>query len=117
MKKNMIKKLAEKSFDKNNLNEKSVLEISKKLKREDLKVYIKDLKNIEAKKTVIVTLSSMKNLNDLKNYFSKIYPEKRIIIKEDNSLLTGIKIIDFDNVFELSLREVLKHSLKKATND
>lgn len=117
MKKNIIKKLAEESFTKNGLNENNVIKIARKLKREDLKVYIKDLKNIEAKKTVTVTLPSLKNSNDLKNYFSKIYPEKRIILKEDDSLLTGIKVVDYDNVFELSLKEILEHSLKRATND
>jgi F0F1-type ATP synthase delta subunit len=117
MKKNVIKKLAEQSFKKDNLDEKLVMKVAKNLKREDLKVYIKDLKNISAQKTVTVTIPSSKGASDMKKYFDKIYPGKRIVFKVDESLLTGIKVVDYDNVYELSLKGVLEHSLRGATND
>ena len=117
MKKNIIKKLAEESFTKNELDEKTVMKVAKVLKREDLKVYIKDLKNMEAKKTVTVTIPSSKGAGDMKKYFDRIYPGKRIVFKVDESLLTGIKVVDYDNVYELSLKGLLEHSLRGATND
>lgn len=117
MKKNIIKKLAEESFNKNNLNEKIVMKVAKTLKREDLKVYIKDLKNMDAKKTVTITIPTSKGIGDMKKYFDKMYPDKRIVFRVDESLLTGIKVVDYDNVYELSLKGLLEHSLKGATND
>ena len=117
MKKNIIKKLAQESFKKNELDEKIVIKVAKALKREDLKVYIKDLKNMEAKKTVTVTIPTSHGVGDMKKYFDKIYPGKRIVFKIDESLLTGIKVVDYDNVYELSLKGLLEHSLRGATND
>lgn len=117
MKNNIIKKLAEESFSKNNLDEKIVMKVAKTLKREDLKVYIKDLKNMDTQRTVTVTIPSSAGVNDMKNYFSKMYPGKRIVFRVDESLLTGIKIVDYDNVYELSLKRLLEHSLKGVTND
>ncbi len=117
MKKKIIKKLAQESFKKNELDEKIVIKVAKALKREDLKVYIKDLKNMEAKKTVTVTIPTSHGVGDMKKYFDKIYPGKRIVFKVDESLLTGIKVVDYDNVYELSLKGLLEHSLRGATND
>ncbi len=117
MRRNIIKKLAEESFTKNKLDEKTVMKVAKVLKREDLKVYIKDLKNMDAKKTVTVTIPASRGVGDMKKYFDRIYPGKRIVFKVDESLLTGIKVVDYDNVYELSLKGLLEHSLRGATND
>lgn len=117
MKKVLIKKLADESFNKNNLDEKKVARIAKALKREDLKVYIKDLKNIEAKNTVKVTIPASRGISEMKAYFSKIYPNKKIVVQVDDSLLTGIKVVDYDNVYELSLKGLLESAIKEYTND
>lgn len=117
MKRNIIKKLAEASFKKNEIDDKTVMKIAKVLKRTDLKVYIKDLKKMDAKNTVTVTVPSLKGATDMKKYFSKLYPEKKVVFKIDETLLTGIKVVDYDNVYELSLKGFLEHSLRGATND
>lgn len=117
MRKNVIKRLAEESFLKNDLDGRIVTNVAKVLKREDLKIYIKDLKNIEAKRTVIITIPSSSGINEMKRYFSKIYPDKRIVIAVDESLITGIRVVDYDNVYELSIKGLLENSLKGSTND
>jgi len=116
MKKNVIKKLAEVSYTKNGLDRDKIAKITKKLKREDLRVYIKDLKTLEAKKTVTVTLPNDAGINEIRAQFIKLYPEKRLIFSIDPSLLTGIKVIDYDNEYELSLRGFLESSIRQ-TND
>lgn len=116
MKKNLIKKLAEESYTKNELDSDKIAVVSKKLKREELKVYIKNLKTLESKKTVSITLPSDEGLSDIKSHFTKIYPDKKIVFSIDPSLLTGIKVVDYDNEYELSLRNFLEGSIKQ-TND
>ncbi len=116
MKKNLIKKLAEQSYTKNALDSGKITTISKKLKREELKVYIKNLKTLESKKTVSITLPSDEGINEIKSHFGRIYPDKRIVFAIDPSLLTGIRVVDFDNEYELSLRNFLEGSVTH-TND
>lgn len=116
MKKNIIKKLAEESYSKNTLDSGKITKIAKKLKRGDLKVYIKNLKDLEAQKTVTITVPSEDGVREIKEHFSKLYPDKKIVFSLDSSLLTGIKVVDYDNVYELSLKSFLKSSVR-TTND
>lgn len=116
MRKNLIKKLAEQSYTKNDLDSAKITEVSKKLKREDLKFYIKNLKTLEAKRTVTVTLPSDEGINEIKSHFVKIYPDKKIVFSIDPSLITGIRVVDYDNEYELSLMNFLEGSIK-TTND
>lgn len=116
MKKNFIKRLAEESYTKNSLDHDKIEKITKNLKREDLKLYIKNLKIIDSKRTVRVSLPSEEGIKEIKEQFSRIYPDKKIIFAIDPSLLTGIKVIDYDNEYELSLKGFLESSIK-TTND
>jgi F0F1-type ATP synthase delta subunit len=111
MKKNVLKKLAIASYTENELDEKKVSRISKSLNRADLKDYINDLKNIENKRTVTVTIPNEEESSKIKQMFAKIYPNKRIVVKIDEELITGIKVVDYDNVYELSLKGYLENSL------
>lgn len=117
MKRKAIKKLAEESYLNGNLDKERVYKVKKALKREFLKTYIKDLKTIEAKKTVNITVPDEKGLQEKKRIFSKIYPGKRIVFSLDPDLLTGIRIQEFDNVYELSLEDMLEKGVKGTRND
>lgn len=112
MKKGFIKKLAEESFTNKNLDKKKTDRISVKLSRQDLKQYVKDLKNIENRRTVIVTVPSDNGASKIRDMFAKIYPAKRIIVNVDESLIGGIKVVDFDNEYELSLKSFLENSME-----
>lgn len=116
MKKNIIKKLADSSFTKEKINEDTVMKIAKVLKREDLKFYIKNLKMIDSKKTVHITIPNEEGMNEMKKYFLKLYPNKKIVFNFDPSLITGIKVVDYDTVYELSLKNLLEGAVR-STND
>ena len=116
MKKNIIKKLANASYTDNKLSDTKVDRISNNLKNKDLKLYVKNLKTIESKKTVTVTLPSDDSLREIRSQFIKIYPDKKLVFAIDPSLLSGIKVVDYDNEYELSLKSFLEGSLN-STND
>ena len=117
MTKKHIKKLASTSFTKGKLNKEKVTRITKSLKRGDLKVYIKDLKAMEGRQTVVVTVPDYMGLNEKRKYFSKIYPDKKLVFNIDPSLLTGIRVVDVDNEYELSLKNFFENAIKGSTND
>jgi len=112
----MIKKLAKASYTKDKLDEIKVNKIAKNLKNKDLKVYVKDIKTLESKKTVTVTLPSDDSLKEIRNHFIKIYPDKKLVFAIDPALLTGLRVVDYDNEYELSLRGFLEGSIN-TTND
>ena len=117
MKKDMIKKLATASYSRDTLDEKKVNKISKLLKREELKAYIRSLKMIEDQKNVTIEVASSENLSGLKLHFSKLFPNKKISVKINDSLISGIKIVDYDNVYELSLKDILEKGTLGGQND
>jgi len=116
MKKKIIKKLSQKSFTNNELNEVKVNRIIKYFSRQDLKVYIKDLKKLESQKIVTVTVSNEQGINVIKNYFKKIYPDKKIILAIDRDLINGVRVVEYDNEYEFSLKSLMTGAIK-STND
>lgn len=117
MKKNIVKKLAQSSFTKDRLDSGKVKKAVKVLKREDLKVYIKDLKDIEARKTVYITVPNEEGLMELKKYFTQLYPDKKLMFQMDPSLIGGVKVVDYDNIYELSMKNFLESSIEGSLND
>lgn len=116
MKKNVIKKLAKASYTNDKLDRNKVDKVSKNLRNNQLKVYIKDLKTLEARNTIVITIPSEESINEIRKHFMKIYPNKNLKIRLDTSLITGIKVVDFDNEYELSLMGFLEESIN-STND
>ena len=117
MTKNNIKKLASVSYTRGRLDDEKINRITKSLKRSDLRVYIKNLKAIESRHSVTITVPDEQGLNEKRHLLSKIYPNKKLVFSIDSSLLTGIRIVDSDNEYELSLKSFLENSLKGSTND
>jgi|SRR3989338_2936922 len=103
-----IKKMALLSFKNENLDEQIVLKIAKMLSKKDLRQYIKTLRLIDRKKTVVVSIANKTNVS-LQAKLTKIFKDKKIIIKEDKNLIAGIKIEDFDNVYEFNLKNTLEN--------
>lgn len=104
MDKKNIDKLVSASYSDNILNRKKVLKISTLLSKSDLKKYINGLKLIEKKKSLII--SSPMNNQDL-NKFEKLFPNKKIILKKDPTLILGMEIVDNDIVYEFTLKNSL----------
>ena len=103
----LIKKLAQECFINGVLDEKRVLRIVKYLNKKDLRVFIKNLKLIDDKNTVTVFVSDKKFDKLLKKHVGQIFKGKKIEIKEDNELIAGIRIKDFDNIYELNLKNTI----------
>ncbi|KKQ75334.1 MAG: hypothetical protein US96_C0013G0028 [Candidatus Woesebacteria bacterium GW2011_GWB1_38_5b] len=116
MKRKIIKKLAKKSFTKDKIDEKKVNMISNLLNKSDLKVYIKDLKNINSEKIVTVTVASEDGVDELNAYFRKVYPNKKIVVNTDPELINGVRVVDSNNEYEFSLKSFMEDAFK-LTND
>jgi len=110
MTKREIRTLAMGSYTKNILDSKKVRQISKLLKLVDLRLYVKELKRIEAKKVVKVIVPNKKFIaSSLLNKIKLSFKGKRIIIEEDPSLILGIKIVDNDLIYDLNLKNTLEN--------
>ena len=110
MNRNQIKQLIEKSYIHDNLDEKTIEKISGLLKRSELKLYIKALKDAEKRKSVLVFVSSIPSTK-LKKDIAILYPKKKISYVVDPTLLVGIKILDYDVVTEYNLKNNLENLL------
>lgn len=107
-----IKKLALASYTKNNLDYSLVKKFKKNLNRSELKEYVTALKNIENKKNVVVTVVDTSFSTDLIKKMESIFKGKKILVKEDKSLIAGLRITDYDMVYELNL----KNKIDKIVN-
>lgn len=103
-----IKQLTEISFKDTSLDEKKVIQIVKLItKKRDFKQYINYLKILDSQKKIIVSIPSLKNQKDVQKIFKSAFPKKRILIKEDTSIVTGLKIEDGDQIFEYNIKNTL----------
>jgi len=109
MNQKIIKKLALESYAKGNLDSKKVDRIVKHLGRFDLKLYIKAIKNYENSKTVTVLLPNISDRVSLIKEIKKLFPDKKIIIKKDENLIAGIRIIDSDSVYDFNVQNMLEN--------
>ena len=99
-----IDKLVTASYKDNYLDQKKVNRIVSLISKTDLKKYINGLKLKEKKKSLIV--SSPIDNQDLKK-FEKLFPHKKIIFRNDPSLMLGVRVVDNDIVYEFTLRNSL----------
>jgi F0F1-type ATP synthase delta subunit len=103
-----IKSLASTSFTGNDINEKIVDRIVKKLSRLELKKYIKALKNLEKQKNIYVYLPNTSDKSIIAK-LKQIFKNKNIILREDKSLIAGIKVVDNDIVYEQNIKNNLNN--------
>ncbi len=104
-----IKKLAIASYTKGSLDEVEIVKIVKFLNRKELKVYIRALRLIESKNTVIVTTADISTSNFLEKQISEVFEGKKVNIKEDKNLIAGIKIEDYDNIYEFNVKNTIEN--------
>lgn len=116
MKRKIIKKLAENSFTKENVDEKKVKKFENYFSRADLKVYIKDLKSIRSDKIVKVTVANEDGIKELDKYFKRIYPNKKIVVSIDEDLINGVRVEEQNNEYEFSIKSFMEEAYK-VTND
>ncbi len=109
MVKKYVKQLALASYTKNELDSKKVKKIVGFLNKNNLKQYIKELKLLENRKTITILSPSFNKKTEevIKKQFAKAFPDKKIIVNSDPSLILGVKVIENDLIYDLSLRNTL----------
>ncbi len=107
--KNKIKKLAQLSYTKGELDGKKVKKIANFLSRQDLKEYIKILRELENAKKVTVIVPRLYKDKEFEKQLSGVFDGKKIIFKEEPSLITGLRVENNDLIYELSLKNTLEN--------
>lgn len=108
MKKEEIELLALKSYTKGKLDLKKVNKFTITMKRKEIRMYIDFLKRIEAQDTVIIEVSDMESFSkELFGKIRKLYPEKKIIARENKELMAGIRITNNDLIYDFNFENVL----------
>src|SRR5882757_4639369 len=107
MTKKQLRGLIQESYTKEQLDEQKVDMIISKLKRKDLKSYVRALKLKENKKNVTVAVPSVTVYNTTKQIFFDIFPGKTITMNEDKLLMLGGRIQADDMVYDFSLQRKL----------
>lgn len=110
MTKRQVKLLAKSSFLKNKLDSKRVLRISARMKRRELREYVRAIKAIEAENRITIFVPSLSQFkkSDIAE-LTKLYKGKEIIYKEDPTLMVGIKILNNDLVSDFNLKNSLEN--------
>lgn len=98
-----IKDLVLASYTKSVLDEKKVNAIVNMLNRPDLKQYINELKSYESKKNITIAAPFIQN-EENKKLYEELFPNKKIIYKQDSSLIAGVKITNNDIIYEFNLK-------------
>lgn len=112
MNKKIISRLVDASYIENTFDEVKVHKIVSLLKRKELKLYIKALKQYEQEHTVIVEVPQG-NEDAYKQLVKEIFSKKNVIYKVNPSLILGIKIIDNDIIYEMDLQSIFDDILTK----
>ncbi|MBI4084867.1 MAG: hypothetical protein HY431_03090 [Candidatus Levybacteria bacterium] len=107
MTKKFLQQLVLASYTNDQLDQITVNKIASFLHRGELKDYIRALKTNERKRSVVIT--SVLPLNrEEEEKMKQVYPDKKIIILSDPSLLLGLRIQDNDTIYQLNLRDSLE---------
>lgn len=109
MSKKEIKQLVLASYTKDKLDIRKINKIIKFFSKKDLKNYVKYIKSYEKTKNVIVEMPIIIGKEDILRQFKKLYPGKNIQLKENKTLLAGVKITDNDIVYEENLKNKLEN--------
>lgn len=104
--KTLIKQLVQESYNKGELDEKKVAMIADRLRRSDLKSYVKALRLEEQKKHVIITTASKLSAKD-EEILRKLFPQKKVSFQVDPSLISGIRVLDNDVIYESNIAQML----------
>lgn len=103
------------SYTKNELDEETVKKIAALLPRKALKAYIKALKLAEKKRTVTIALP-YRNALDEKD-FVQYFPDKKIALSLNPSLLVGLHIEQDDLVYDYNLKQRLEQVLQETVEN
>ena len=111
MNKKILKELISESYTKNEVDLIKVMRIADILSRSELKQYIQALKDTENNMSVTLTIPD--GMEDLElEQFKDIFPNKKLSIEKDPTLILGVRVTDNDMVYEFNLRNTLEKMVK-----
>lgn len=114
MTKRDIRQLVVASYTKDRLDDKKVEKIAGMLSKTDLKAYIRGLRLEEQKHKIYLALATKTIYNKARKEFEKAFEGKEIVFTEDPSLLLGMRVLDGDMLYEVSLSERLNQLTKSV---
>ncbi len=109
MKRQTLKQMVIGSYSDGELDARKINKIADLLTKKELRLYIKALKNWERENKIIVEVAS-KGGFDLDG-IQELFPDKKLVVTVDPSLLLGMRLYNNDDIFEMSL----KNTLEKVT--
>ena len=108
--KNFIQGLVVKSYKQDQLDPAIVDLVANKLNRRELKQYIRLLRKQENKKQVIVTVPKSLTSEE-RDMIQKLFTGKKLYYTVDPSMISGIRIVDNDVEYEVSLDQIFQNLL------
>ncbi len=112
-----IRQLVEASYTKSRLDEKKVQKIAGFLSKAELKSYIRGLTLAEKKHKIYIALASKAIYNKKRKELEELFAGKEVVFREDPSLLLGMKVVDDDMVYELSLSDRLNKLTREVQDN
>jgi F0F1-type ATP synthase delta subunit len=116
MNKSLLKELIIASYKNGKLDQAKILSIADQLKRKELKAYIHAIKQAEKKRTVYIEMAE-DSTKEQSEELQALFPNKRIVINKNPTLITGMRIQNNDDVFEMNLKHELDAIIEQVQND
>ncbi len=111
-----IKSLVTASYTNDRLDERSVQIVADNIDRRMLKQYINLLKQVENKKVIFVTTPKPLTTSD-REKISALFPKKKVLENIEPSMLSGIKIVQNDEEYEINLNRTFHDIMRVVSND
>jgi hypothetical protein len=105
MNRQTLKQLVVESYNDGELDAQKVNKIADLLNKSELKLYIRALKNWEREHSIILDVPMEDKA--LMEQMHEVFPDKKIVINVDPSLLLGMRLQHNDDVYEMSLKNTL----------
>lgn len=112
--KSKLKNLVLESYHNGQLDSKTVELLADHMNRQALKQYISLLKHEENKKQVTITSPKALVEADRKKV-QDLFPKKQIIYVLDPAMISGIRIVDRDSEYEVSLNQTFNDIINHLT--
>ena len=106
MNRNTLKKLVLESYVDGELDPQKVNKIADLLTKSELKLYIKALKNWEKEHSIIVDVPTEDMV--YQEQIQTLFPDRKIVMQVDPSLLLGMRLQQNDDIYEVSLKNTLE---------
>ncbi len=105
MNRGTLKKLVLESYDDGELDPQKVNKIADLLSKSELKLYIKALKNWEKEHSIIIDMPRENVV--YQEQIQTLFPDKKVVMQFDPTLLLGMKLQENDDIYEMSLKKTL----------